>query len=304
MVAETRKDRRMKHEVQTLLAVAMTLVVHAATAGAGELAQDASASPQTTNRLPLWEAGLVGIAGRLPDYRGSDEYTLYTFPLPYVIYRGEILEADRDGVRGLFFKGRRIETDISLSGNPPVNNGNKARSGMPELNPLLEMGPVIKYFFYRGERSSGLDLEATVRGVISVDKHNLDLRYEGKRAFLTLVMTGPDTGPEVPWSAGFSAGVDFGDHEYNSYFYDVSEEQALPDRGRYRSSGGYGGLSISGYLLRELTPTFSVSVYGRWDNIDGAIYDDSPLVTIRNNFVLGAAVMWELGESERRVDRP
>jgi MipA family protein len=288
----------MKHNIKMLLAVAaMTLLGHSA---AGESVPDPGAISQT-NGLPLWEAGLFGVAARLPDYRGSDEYTLYLLPLPYVIYRGEILEADRDGVRGLFFKGQRIETDISVSGNPPVNNGNKARSGMPELNPLLEMGPVIKYFFYRGERSSGLDLQAAVRGVISVDKDNFDVRYEGKRAFLTLVMTGPDTQPGAPWSAGFRVGVDFADHEYNSYFYNVTDEEALPDRSRYRSGGGYGGLSISGYLLREVTPTLSVSMYGRWDNIDGAIYEDSPLVKAGDSFVLGAAMIWQLGESERRV---
>jgi len=292
----------MKNRLHVLPATLALMLLAGATPGAGELDRDANASPQI-NWLPQWETGLFGVASRLPDYRGSDEYTVYVLPFPYFIYRGEILQADRDGIRGFFFKGQRIETDISMSGNPPVNSGNRARSGMPYLNPLLEIGPVIKYFFYRGERSSGIDFEAAARGVISIDKDNLAPHYQGKRALLTLVMTGPDTLPGAPWSGGFNVGVDFADHEYNSYFYDVSDAQVLPDRNSYSSGGGYGGLTISGYLIRELTPTLSVSLYGQWDNIDGAIYEDSPLVKTRNNVVLGAAVIWEIAASKHRVAR-
>ena len=50
-------------------------------------------------QLPLWEAGL-GVAGiSFPDYRGADERQYYLLPMPYLVYRGEFLKADRQRVR-------------------------------------------------------------------------------------------------------------------------------------------------------------------------------------------------------------
>src|SRR5512143_2800128 len=71
---------------------------------------------------PLWELG-VGIGGlTLPDYRGSNEQRNLLFPIPYFVYRGEILEVDRERVRGLLFKTERVELDFSLNGSPPVKS--------------------------------------------------------------------------------------------------------------------------------------------------------------------------------------
>ena len=105
-----------------------------------------------TNGPPQWEVGLFGVGARLPLYRGSDESKDYFFALPYLIYRGEVVQVEREGVRGLFYRGDRIETDISMGGNPPVKKNAKARQGMPELDPLLEMGPAVRGILYRGQR--------------------------------------------------------------------------------------------------------------------------------------------------------
>jgi outer membrane scaffolding protein for murein synthesis (MipA/OmpV family) len=49
---------------------------------------------------PLWEAG-IGIAGvHFPDYRGSSHTRNYVLPAPYLVYRGDIVTADRGGLRG------------------------------------------------------------------------------------------------------------------------------------------------------------------------------------------------------------
>ena len=77
---------------------------------------------------PLWELG-AGIGGlTLPDYRGSDEQRNLLFPIPYLIYRGEILKVDRERIRGLLVKTETVELNFSLNGSPPVkSNNNKAR---------------------------------------------------------------------------------------------------------------------------------------------------------------------------------
>lgn len=277
----------------TALTLAMCLVRDAGAADSGTNGPPAGAG------LPLWEAGVFGMVGRLPHYRGADEYRTYVLPLPYAVYRGRILQADREGIRGLFYRGPRIETDLSLNGNPPVDESDRAREGMPELEPLIEMGPAVKIHLLNGPRYERLYVETAARAVVSIDRGDLGSRYEGKRATLGLVFA---EARFRPWMMGTRVGVDFADAGYNGYFYDVSEVEALPDRPPYQSRGGYGGCSLSAFLARELTRRVSVSLYGRWDNIAGAVYEDSPLVKRKDNVIAGLAVSWRLAASSRRAE--
>src|SRR5689334_950028 len=80
---------------------------------------------------PLWEAGLGIGAVSFPDYRGSDENSVYPVPVPYFVYRGKFLKADREGVRGELFDKRYLELSFSMHASTPVRDDNKARKGMP-----------------------------------------------------------------------------------------------------------------------------------------------------------------------------
>ena len=46
--------------------------------------------------LPLWELGAGAAVVSFPDYRGSDRQRSYLLPLPYVVYRGDVLQIDRE----------------------------------------------------------------------------------------------------------------------------------------------------------------------------------------------------------------
>ncbi|HSF48456.1 MAG TPA: MipA/OmpV family protein, partial [Burkholderiales bacterium] len=97
-------------------------------------------SPVSADQLPLWEAGAGVAVLDFPDYRGSDERQTYLLPIPYVIYRGEILKVERQKVRGLLYTSEIAELDFSLSGSVPVrSDNNSARRGMPDLDPTLEL---------------------------------------------------------------------------------------------------------------------------------------------------------------------
>lgn len=150
---------------------------------------------------PLWEAGLFGGAARLPHYRGADEYRVYVLPLPFLIYRGEVLQADKDGLRGIFYRGVRVETDLSVSGHPPVESDSRARRGMDELHPLVEAGPAVRLYVSPVRRAPSVYAQAAVRGVLSVDVSDLGIRREGHRAELGLVLKdlkpGGDGGVDV-----------------------------------------------------------------------------------------------------------
>jgi len=260
-------------------------------------------SPSNMADLPKWEVGVFGMVSRVPLYRGSDEYKWYSFPLPYFIYRGEYIQADKDGVRGLFYKGVRLELDLSMSGNPPVKNEGGARAGMPELDPLIEVGPAAKFYLHHGEKVKATYLELSARGVFSFDMNDLTPGYEGLRSSLSLVLAGIRPNPDSSWTAGLKTGLDFSDRDYNGYFYNVDEAYVTPDRPYYQSEGGYGGTFVSGWISRRLFDGVSVAMYVRLDNVDGAVFDDSPLVQARNSYMVGAGFTWKIAQSEKKVQR-
>jgi outer membrane scaffolding protein for murein synthesis (MipA/OmpV family) len=271
--------------------------------GFGGLTAGAAGETNGPPALPRWEMGLFGLGSRVPYYRGSDEYRWYAFPIPYFIYRGDYIQADREGVRGLFYKGTWVETELSMSGNPPVRDGSGVREGMPELDPLLELGPAIRLFLYRGKKLSALYLEAAARAVTSIDMDNFSPGYEGERAALSIVLARFTPRAGSPWNAGLKGGVEFADNQYHGYFYDVDEAYATPDRPAYHSGAGYSGASISGWLSRKLFDGVSISTYVRFENCDGAVYEDSPLVRSKNNVTVGAALSWKIAESSTLVKR-
>jgi outer membrane scaffolding protein for murein synthesis (MipA/OmpV family) len=250
-------------------------------------------------KLPLYEYGIVGLAAQLPHYRGSDEYTTYAFPLPYFVYRGERLKANRDGVRGIFWRNKHFETDLSFSGNPPVSSDNEARAGMGELDGMVEIGPALRYYFYEyGERDSFF-VQWNIRAALSVGfDSGLDVSYQGLLSDCSLVYGNASLFHEQNIRFHLSTGPQFANSSLHSYFYEVAPEFVTETRELYSAESGYGGWQLSGSVLKELTPKIWLSLYGRWMNSTGAVFEDSPLVKTENNYVIGTLLVWKFGESD------
>jgi MipA family protein len=264
-----------------------------AAAGAAEPA------PPPPGELPLWEIGLFGFGARLPDYRGSDEYTFYAFPTPFLIYRGQIFRSNREGFKGVFWENDRFETGLSFGGNPPVDDDNRARRGMPEIGAIGEFGPMIKAYFTGRRNPNPFYALAAARMVVSLDTDDFDLRHRGYRGELKLTYLDHTSLEKHDVNFGFNLGVDFGDRDCHRYFYEVEPRFATVDRPAYVAHGGYGGLYVSTYATRKLNRRLWASVYYRWDNVAGAAYADSPLVKTENNHVVGFALIWDIARSKR-----
>ena len=106
---------------------------------------DETPAPDQTlvHTKPLWEFGIFVGGARIPAYRGSRTYETYAFPAPFLIYRGEIFQSDRDGASGIFYRSERLESTLSFGGNIRVDADNTAREGMDDLDPILEVGPAL-----------------------------------------------------------------------------------------------------------------------------------------------------------------
>jgi MipA family protein len=200
-----------------------------------------AALPARAELRPEWEFGLGATSFTLPDYRGSDESRAYLLPFPYVIYRGDRLRVDRQGVRGVFFESERIELDLSMNATAPVNSEkNRARRGMPHLDPTVEIGPRLNVKLASNTfKDWAVNLRIPLRAVIATDlSHAEDAGYV---AYPHLTF---DSRPKLfggRWNVGLQAGPLYATRRYHRYFYGVDPQFATPERPAYAAGGGYSG---------------------------------------------------------------
>jgi outer membrane protein len=249
---------------------------------------------------PLWEAGLGIGALSFPDYRGSDESRVYPVPVPYFVYRGDIFKADREGVRGEIFDRRYLELSISLNATIPVDSeDNEARRGMPDLKPTIEMGPSLDVHLWRSsDERVELDLVMPLRVPVTLESSPQALGWVfSPRLNLDI----EDIGGHEEWDFGFGVGPLYADREFHEYFYSVAPEYATADRSAYDAPGGYSGIHVLTSLSKRF-PRYWVGAYVRYDVLDGAAFEDSPLVRSRHALAGGFGIAWIIGESRRKVE--
>ena len=249
--------------------------------------------------LPLWEVGAGVGAARIPHYRGANQYRTWALPVPYVVYRGEILQLDEHRYRGLFLRSDRTELDISLSGSPPARN-NEARRGMPDLDATFEIGPTLNVSLLdsRG-RDVELELRLPVRAVVATDFSHF--RHTGWIFQPNLDLTVRSVPGFAGWEFALRGDLIFTDRSYNNYFYAVDQAYATPERPAYSTGGGYAGPGLMASLSKRF-PDFWIGGFIKWDSIAGAAFADSPLVKARTNFTAGFALAWILSTSREKVD--
>ena len=249
---------------------------------------------------PLWELGAGISALSLPDYRGSDQSSLYALPFPYLVYRGEFLKADRHGIRGTFFGSERIELNLSLGASLPVNSDdNRARQGMPDLQPTVELGPSLDLNLWRTpDRRTRLDLRLPVRTAVTVKGRMDDIGWVfSPRLNLDIA----DVAGLAGWNMGLLAGPMYGSERNHDYFYSVAPQYASAERPAFDAKGGYAGSQLM-MTASKRYPKYWLGAFVRWDSLQGAVFADSPLVKREHYFAAGVGIAWILGESSTRVE--
>jgi MipA family protein len=258
------------------------------------------AVPAHPREVPLWEVGLGAGAIAFEDYRGSNTTHAYPLPVPYVVYNGKFLKADRDGVRGTLFNQNWLEINLSFNLTTPVRN-DRERSGMPDLRSTVEVGPSFDFHLFRSEnRRVKFDLRMPLRYAATVESSpriigwtfsprlNLDLR---------------DPFGLLGWNLGLLAGPLFADHRYHDYFYSVAPQFATPSRPEFQAQGGYAGTQTLAALSKRY-PKFWVGAYMRYDTLAGAAFVDSPLVQRKSYWTGGFGFAWMIRRSSQTVEIP
>ena len=294
----------MKRPDQLLLAALLSAVAASQPVQAQQppvpLKAEESAVEPPVRMKPVWEAG-VGIAAlALPDYRGSDQGRGYVLPFPYLVYRGEVFKADRDGASAELFKHRRVKLGLTASASLPVSSQrNRAREGMPNLAASLEIGPALNVPLLQ---SANGQVRVNFRLPVStgVSLGHGKVSSTGWQTAPHLNIDVENVGGWSGWNLGALVGPIYANRRRNAYFYDVEHQYAQADRSAYASHGGYAGSQFTSSLSKRFD-RFWVGAFVRADTLQGAVFDDSPLVRQKSYLAAGVAVSWILGESSSLV---
>lgn len=249
---------------------------------------------------PLWELGVGGGFLLMPDYRGSNETRAYLLPFPYVVYRGGILKVQDNKISGRIFTTDRVTLDASVFGAVPVrSDDNEAREGMEDLDPTFEFGPALRIKLLDSkENKYRLGIALPLRAVFSTDFSSV--RYEGLVFSPRLNFEKSDVIPGTGLYLGVSAGPLFADSGYHEYFYEVEPAYTTIKRPAYSPGGGYSGSTLTVGLGKNYKQ-FIFSTFVSADFLQGAVFEDSPLVKTKTSWMGGFSVTWVFLKSEKTV---
>jgi outer membrane protein len=266
-------------------------------------AEDTSEGTEARRGDPLWEIGVIGGGGTLPDYPAADQNHARGLALPYAVYRGPVLRVGDGGIiRGKLIDTRRIEFNLALDGSFPADSeDNEAREGMPDLDTLLEAGPRLIFKFLPPDWDKELNASIAARAVFSTDLP-INWRYQGF-VINPRLSYGDERFHEGRLRLGASIGPLFGFGGLNRYFYEVQPQFARPGRREYDADGGYIGTELS--LSVSWLPFSRVRLFSgvQLGYFNWSANENSPLHRDGLNLTAGAGLRLAIFQSERRVRR-
>jgi len=246
----------------------------------------------TEVELPLWEAGVLGINIHQLAYPGSDQQVNRSFVLPYFIYRGEVLRADRDNVGLRAFKTDTLELDIGFAAALGSSDGDiDVRQGMDDLGTLIEAGPRLRWTLQQSDNSS-IRADFPLRAVLDIEDR---FNYSG-------VSFEPSLFAEyISADKAFyriSAGALFGNEQLTDYFYQVNADEVTPWREHYNAKGGLIALRSSVSFAKRWSSKWRAFGFARYEWLQGAKNADSPLVVKDSgwSFGVGLTYIWAVSE--------
>lgn len=257
----------------------------------------ATAQSDPESNLPLWEIGLGAAALSTPAYPGADERESRVLVFPNIIYRGQILRADRSGINARLFRSERAELDVGFAGALPSDSDDvDERAGMPDLGPLVEFGPRLKLRLADLGNNRRLRAELPLRAVIEArgGLHNRGTTFEPRLAYEM-------AGERGTWTLEANVSALWGDRKINRHFYEVAPQYATATRAAYRADPGLLLSRLGLFGARRINKDVRVFGYLRYENYKGTANRESPLHVKDSGVSGGIGVMWTFMRSAARA---
>ncbi|MFV2061209.1 MAG: MipA/OmpV family protein [Gammaproteobacteria bacterium] len=232
--------------------------------------------------------GLGGLS--VPHYRGSDQSEQFIVPFPYIRYSSKRLKVDREGGRYYLYDFGNSKLDISMDFAFPVNSDrNIARKSMPDLKAVVEIGPRLMFYPYTSsDKRFRIRIALPVRLAIAtnvIETNTIGGTFSPyiQFRFFNYVETAITIGPY--WAT----------EKYHDTFYQVDTQYVTPQRSYYDAKSGYGGSRISLTTNRRFKK-YWVGLFARYDYLNGAVYEDSPLIKQKTAFLVGFGISYIFGK--------
>lgn len=242
--------------------------------------------------LPTIELG-VGLGGQhLNDYRGSKEAQTTVLPLPFGVYRGNLFKADRGGVRTDLFATPRFE--LNLSAAVALSSGdddNSLRRDMPELGSMFEFGPSFNINLTGDDFRQGWMFRIPLRAAFSLGGDGDG--YEGYIFNPKLTYRHPDF--YKGWSTRVNIAGLYGSESFHDYYYTVDTPFVTADRPYYKAKAGYSG-AYGKVSFTRYRDKWYYGISFRYDYLNGAVFEDSPLVETNGYYAISfgiSRVLWQ-----------
>lgn len=260
------------------------------------IALPAQAQENEQAGLPLWEVGLIGGAVSTPAYPASSQRNQRALALPFFVYRGEVLRADRNGLGARLLHTDRVEFDIGFAASLPASSNDvELRQGMPDLGTLIEFGPRLKVNLADPAPDQRVTFELPLRAVL---EFNAGVRQVGYALEPKLAYEWQQRGD---WRLKGAFSLMVGDQQLNRYFYEVPGAYATASRPAYEAQAGLIGSRIGIDGIKRLGPDVNLFAFARYDWHDGASNRASPLFAQSQGTSIGLALTWTLSRSEARA---
>lgn len=244
----------------------------------------------------MWELGAFSVGLSQQAYPGADQQLYRTLTLPYFVYRGEFLRADRDttGLRAV--KTDQYEVDVDFAGSFGANNDEiEARRGMQRLGTLVEFGPRLRWNLGAGQGGGRWRAEFPLRGVFDLNDRlsNRGLAFEPAMVFERQAPNG--------WRYSARFGAIVADTALAKTFYEVSSAEATAQRPAYSASSGLVAWRASTFFSRELSADWRLFGVLSVNTVSGAANQASPLVRQTSGATAGLGVTYTFMRSEQRA---
>ncbi len=256
----------------------------------------AYAAEPAIERLPKVEVGVLGGTAYTPDYPAAEQNHFRHLGIPYIIYRGDFLRADRDGARAKLYGARHFLFEMSFGGSFPARSrDNRAREGMDDLDWLGELGPRVTVPIAHWGTGSTLKFYLPWRAVFSTDFTNLKPRGYTCAPNLSLRL---NDFLRHEWIGFFQITGNFGTRMINSYLYDVPAAHVRADRPFYDARAGYMSTDLFSGLAIQLPKRIRLFLGHVFSYTEGSANRASPLYKKRVNLSGIVGLTWTFYESK------
>ena len=243
---------------------------------------------------PLWELGGVALGVSQSAYPGADQQVNRALALPYFVYRGDVLRADRDtaGIRAM--KTETFELDVGFAGAFGAGSETiDARQGMRKLGTLVELGPRLKWDLGAGPAGGRLSAEFPARAVLDLSDKAAHRGWslEPKLTYSNRTASG--------WRYSASVSAIVADTRLAQTFYEVRSSEATAARPAYRAEGGLVSWRFGTAFSLSLARDWNLFGFARLETVAGAANESSPLVRRSSGASVGVGVAYTWMRSDR-----